>query len=187
MYVCNRPGLSRFRVSRRCGPVVAAIVLWLVSPAFADAVAVSNESGSPELRATGMTFVGSRGASSELVLRAHVATFRPDRNVAHLVTVHAVFTDDEDGDSFEMTCAKADLNIETNDFRAEGDVQGATADGQKYKASWVEYEHEAGLLHTSAPVEMVDETGSYRGDGFRYHVRERKFQLLGHVSVEQLP
>ena len=43
----------------------------------------------------------------------------------------------------------------------------------------------AGLLHTAAPVVMVDRTGTFRGDGFRYYVHERKFHLLGNVSVEQ--
>jgi LPS export ABC transporter protein LptC len=132
-----------------------------------------------------MTFVGSRGSTSELVLHSRTATFRPDHDRALLEDVRAIFTDDDAGDSFELTCARADLDIETNDFRAEGDVRGVTADGQRYSAPWVEYDHEAGVLHTSAPVAMIDGTGIYRGDGFRYDVRERKFRLLGNVSVEQ--
>jgi LPS export ABC transporter protein LptC len=143
--------------------------------------------GSPELRATGMTFVGSRGSTSELVVHSQAATFHPDRDIAHLVDVRAVVTDDDEGDSFEMTCDRAELNIETNDFHAEGRVRGTTADGQHYSAAWVEYDHEAGLLHTTAPVMMVDRTGTFRGNGFRYHVHERKFHLLGNVSVEQNP
>ena len=145
------------------------------------------DGGSPELRATGMTFVGSRGSKSELVLHSKTATFRPDRDIAHLVDVRAVVTDDDEGDSFEMTCDRAELNVETNDFRAEGHVRGTTADGQHYSTPWVEYDHEDGLLHTTASVVMVDDTGTFRGDGFRYHVRERKFHLLGNVSVEQNP
>jgi LPS export ABC transporter protein LptC len=145
----------------------------------------SADGNSPELLATGMTFVGSRGSTSELVLHSRTATFRPDRDVAHLFDVRAVVTDDDEGDSFEMTCDRAELNIETNDFRAEGRVRGTTADGRRYSASWVEYDHEAGLLETAAPVVMVDRTGTFRGDGFRYFVRERKFHLLGNVLVEQ--
>ena len=138
-----------------------------------------------ELRATGMTFVGSRGDRSELVLHSEVATFFPDRDLADLEIVRAVVTDEDDGDSFRMTCERAELNVETNDFRAEGQVRGTTADGQRYSAPWVEYDHEAGLLHTSAPIQMVDDTGSFRADGFRYEVNERKFRMLGNVSVKQ--
>jgi lipopolysaccharide export system protein LptA len=32
---------------------------------------------------------------------------------------------------------------------------------------------------------MVDDSGSFRGDGFRYHVRDQRFKLLGNVRVEQ--
>ena len=145
----------------------------------------SADGGSLELRATGVTFVGSRGSTSDLVLHSRTATFRPDRDIAHLVDVRVVVTDDDEGDSFEMTCDRAELNIETNDFRAEGRVRGTTADGEHYSAPWVEYDHEAGLLEAAAPVEMMDRTGTFRGDGFRYFVRERKFHLLGNVSVEQ--
>jgi LPS export ABC transporter protein LptC len=143
------------------------------------------DGGSPELRATGMTFVGSRGSTSELVVHSEAATFHPDRDIAHLVDVRAVVTDDDEGDSFKMTCDRAELNIETNDFRAEGRVRGTTADGEHYSASWVEYNHEAGLLETAAPVVMIDRTGTFRGDGFRYFIHERKFHLLGNVFVEQ--
>jgi len=184
----TRASLRRGRLAR----LVLVAVLAAASVPFPLAVAASErrseesaDGGSPELRATGMTFVGSRGSNSELVLHSKTATFRPDRDIAHLVDVRAVVTDDDKGDSFEMTCDRAELNIETNDFRAEGRVEGTTADGQHYSAPWVEYDHEAGLLHTSATVVMVDQTGTFRGDGFRYYVRERKFHLLGNVSVEQ--
>jgi LPS export ABC transporter protein LptC len=183
-----RASLRRGRLPR----IALIAALAAVSLAFPLAVSASDrpseepgDGDSPELHATGLTFVGSRGANSELVLHSRTATFRPDQDIAHLVDVQAVVTDDDKGDSFEMTCDRADLNIETNDFRAEGRVRGTTADGQHYSAPWVEYDHEAGLLHTSATVEMVDQTGTFRGDGFRYYVRERKFHLLGNVSVKQ--
>jgi lipopolysaccharide export system protein LptA len=51
----------------------------------------------------------------------------------------------------------------------------------------VRYEHEEGVLYTDAPARMVDGAGSFRGDGFRYDVRERRFKLLGDVRVEQAP
>ena len=45
------------------------------------------------------------------------------------------------------------------------------------------------MLHEAEtpPVVVIDETGSFRGDGFRYHVKERRFQILGNVRVEQGP
>jgi LPS export ABC transporter protein LptC len=172
---------------------VSALVLALLcfaSSGAAVAGATSERAASDhetELRATGMTFVGSRNDRSELVVHSEVAVFFPDRDLANLEVVRAVVTDEEDGDSFQMTCERAKLNVATNDFRAEGQVRGSTADGQRYAAPWVEYDHAAGILHTDAPVRMVDDTGTFSSDGFRYHVNERKFQMLGNVSVEQNP
>ena len=59
--------------------------------------------------------------------------------------------------------------------------------GRRYTASWVRYDHRQSLLYTDAPVTMEDDTGTFRGDGFRYHVKERRFHLLGNVSLEQTP
>ena len=165
--------------------LLAAPASTVVAAASADRTGDASAARETELRATGMTFVGSRSDRSELVVHSDVAIFFPDRDLADLEVVRAVVTDEADGNSFQMTCDRARLNVETNDFRAEGQVRGTTADGQRYSAPWVEYDHAAGLLHTSAPIRMVDETGTFSADGFRYHVDEKKFQMLGNVSVEQ--
>ena len=134
-----------------------------------------------------MTFVRSRGTTSELVVRARYALLWPDSDVAKLEDVQAVVTDEETGRRFEMSCDRAELNLETNDIKAEGNVRGVTSDGRSYSAPWVRYEHEAGVLYSDAPVVMVDDTGTFRGDGFRFHVEEGRLRLLGHVSVVQAP
>jgi LPS export ABC transporter protein LptC len=142
---------------------------------------------SAHLRVTGMTFVGSRGESNELVLRAERAELRPESNLAVLEDVHLSATDPNDERSFDVRCDRGELDVETNDFLAEGDVRGTTGDGQRYATSWVRYDHARGLLFTDAPVSMEDESGSFRGDGFRYDTRRRNFRLLGNVSVVQKP
>ena len=142
-----------------------------------------------ELRITGMTFVGSRNDVSEFVLRADRAIFKPETNLAELEEMEVTSTDGVDASdarrSFSVRCDRGELNVETNDFLAEGDVHGTTGDGRRYQAPWVRYNHEEQLLYTDAPVEMQDDTGSFRGDGFRYYVKERRFRLLGNVSLVQ--
>ncbi len=134
-----------------------------------------------------MTFVRSRGTTSELVVRARYALLWPDSDVAELEDVQAVVTDEETGRRFEMSCDRAELNLETKDIKAEGNVRGVTSDGRSYSAPWVRYEHEAGVLYSDAPVVMVDDTGTFRGDGFRFLVEEGRLRLLGNVSVVQTP
>lgn len=172
------------------GVVGAACALLLGAAAGRATEANEGVAGSPdpeELRAVGTTYVGARSETSELVLKSRFAKFYPSRDFADLSEVRAVFTEDGDGENFVMTCDHAELDVETNDFRAEGQVRGTTSSGQKYAAPWVEYDHEKGLLHTDAPVVMVDDTGTFRGTGFEYRVDDRSFKLLGDVSVVQDP
>ncbi len=143
--------------------------------------------GAPGLRITGMTFVGSRGSDSELVVRATSALFHPDSGVADLDDVRATVPDGEKGESLAMSCDTAELNVETNDFTATGNVEGVTGNGRRYSAPWVRYNHESSMLLTDAPVTVVDATSTLRGDGFRYYIDERRFELLGNVTVVQEP
>ncbi len=158
-------------------------VVGLLGPTPAS----SASEGASVLEVTGMTFVRSRGAASELVVRARYALLWPDSDVAKLEDVQAVVTDEDTGRRFEMSCDRAELNVETNDIKAEGNVRGVTSDGRSYSAPWVRYEHEAGVLYSDAPVVMVDDTGTFRGDGFRFLVEEGRLRLLGNVSVVQAP
>ena len=142
---------------------------------------------SSKLHVTGMTFVSSRGSASELVLVAQRAELRPGTNLAVLDDVHVSAMDPDQARSFDVRCARGELDVETNDFLAEGDVHGTTGEGQRYQTAWVRYDHSRGLLYTDAPVAMEDGSGSFRGDGFRYNTRKRSFRLLGNVSVVQKP
>lgn len=173
-------GDGRTRVA--VAAVTAALLCAAAIPQRARAAAEATS-----LEVQGMTFVGSRAGVREVVLRSHTASLRPEKNLAELIDVRAFVTEDDAGRSFSMTCTRVELDIESNDFLAEGDVRGETADGQRYAAPWVRYAHEKGLLYTDAPVEMNDSHGSFRGNGFRYHVHERRFELLGDVRVEQRP
>ena len=182
--VANRRDDRRagWRPGRRSGLAATLGLAAALSPHTAAAAPPTTS-----LQVTGMTFVGSRAGEREVLLRSRVAWLRPETNLAELRDVSAVVSEPERGRSFAMTCDRVELDIETNDFLAEGLVRGETGDGQRYSAAWVRYQHQGGLLFTDAPVTMHDARGSFRGDGFRYHVHERRFELLGNVRVEQRP
>ncbi|MDJ0851218.1 MAG: LPS export ABC transporter periplasmic protein LptC [Myxococcota bacterium] len=147
--------------------------------------ALGNLAGDLHLR--GMTFVGSRGDVTEFVLRAREALFRPDTNIAELEDVHVNGSESVPEERFVVQCARGELNVETSDFYAEGDVLGTTHDGKIYRAPWVRYDHEEALLFSDAPVTLEEPDGTFRGDGFRYHIKDRNFRLLGNVSMVQTP
>jgi len=169
--------MARFRFSRTVAIAAGSLLI----------AGYSSAEDSPGLRVSGMTFVGSRGDQSELVVRSETAFFHPDTGLANLEVVRALVSDARKGESFQLQCDRAELDIETNDFTATGNVRGLTGDGQRYSAPWVRYEHASSTLSTDSPVTVVDSGGTFRGDGFRYHIDERRFELLGNVVMEQTP
>jgi LPS export ABC transporter protein LptC len=167
--------------------VLGALALSLAALSLAGVPAARAAApSSPVLHITGMTFVGSKGSQREMVVRSRSAELRTDEGVARLEGVEALVSDPNDAQRrFTLRCDRAEFHLDSNDFLAEGDVQGETSDGQRYEAPWVRYDNDAGLLSTDAAVRVEDASGTFRGDGFRYHLKERRFELLGNVRVEQ--
>jgi len=135
----------------------------------------------------GMTFVASEASSNEFILRADIAHFYPDRQVADLEIVHVEVAPGSDRVGFEMRCDVGQLNLSTQDFVAEGNVVGTIEGGRRFEALWVVYDEAKGVLYTDEPVLIVDQDGRYRGGGFRYFVNEQRFRLEGGASVVQDP
>ena len=166
----------------RGGVQRAALVLGLLMVAAGAAWA-----GSPQLDVTGMTFVASRGERTELIVRAARANYLTDTDLAQLEEVHATAESKDGKRVVDLTCERGQLNLASNDFRAEGNVTGSTDSGRRFAAPWVEYDHETGILFTDAPVLITEGAVTFRGGGFRYYVRERRFVLKGGASVVQQP
>src|SRR5262245_13852008 len=95
----------------------------------------------PILHVTGMTFVGSRDSAREILVRSERAKFHTDTKVAELEGVRAEVSEGGDNKRFSMTCERAELDLQKNDFRAEGNVEGRTDEGQRVFAPWVRYDH----------------------------------------------
>jgi len=156
---------------------LTATVLSVARPAAAEA---------PVLDIVGMTFITSRGDSNEIVLESRSARFDTARQLAFLETVHAVVSPSDEHEGFEMTCERGVLDLASNDFRFRGNVNGRTEDGRRFTADWVRYKNAEGLLYTDDSVLITEASGtSYRGGGFRYYVKERRFRLLGGATLVQ--
>ena len=164
-------------IAGRFVPAVAAAIL----------VAGTSTADSPVLDVDEMTFVASRGSSNELVLHAARARFDTEDERVYLEEVQARVEPGSKAGYFEITCDEGELDLATNDFEARGNVRGRTEGSREFSATWVKYDHEAGLLFTNAPVLISEDAIKYRGGGFQYYVREHRFRLLGGASVVQEP
>ena len=149
--------------------------------------AASAEPRSPTLDLSKMTFVASQGGESEVTVWADRARFDTAGDVAALSEVRATVSGQNEEVYFEMTCDRGELDVATNDFLAEGKVDGSMGRGMRFVVDWVRYDHAKGLLYTDAPVVITEEVGTYRGGGFRYDVESRRFRLLGGASMVQEP
>ena len=134
-----------------------------------------------------ITLVASRAGERELLLRSRRASLDPATRRARLWDVSAEVVDAGEDRRLRIECDRAEVEIETQNFRAEGRVRGDTGEGQRFSTDAVHYDHASEVLSSDSAVELIDATGSLRGDGFRYHVAERRFELLGNVRVEQDP
>jgi LPS export ABC transporter protein LptC len=168
-----------------------AVLLLLAVPLVAWPIAAQEEPAldkeEPVLELFGMTYVASQGAANELVLDAEHARYRAGVSLVHLEGVKARVAPGGGQPGFEMSCDEADFDLARNDLRARGDVRGRTRDGRRIETDRLSYRHDEGVVATDAPVVIREAGGTYRGGGFRYHVRDGNFQLIGGASLEQQP
>jgi LPS export ABC transporter protein LptC len=143
-----------------------------------------DEPVSQTLVVSDMTFVGSRDSRADVVLTARRARFDHARALAHLEDVEVHVSGEGQG-GFEMACDRADYFVDTSDFVAEGHVSGRTQEGREFRTAQLRYDHARGLARSDVPVVIDDVHGRFRGGGFRYHVTEGRFQLIGGATVEQ--
>jgi LPS export ABC transporter protein LptC len=162
----------------------AAGACVLIALGIADA-ARSGEVASPALELESITFVSSQGAENEVVLTAERARIETGERVAHLDNVHVLLATARRIPGLDMRCEQGTVDIETSDFDARGKVRGTTGDGRRFRTEHLHYADGPGLVSTNSPVVIQDETGTYRGSGFLYYVRENRFQLRQAATVVQ--
>jgi LPS export ABC transporter protein LptC len=138
------------------------------------------------LRFGGMTFVASRGDHTEILVEARNMLVPPGAQTASLEGVSLLINHPQSGKrAFEMTCDQGDLEVETSNFRAEGNVEGRTADGRLIYTPWLRYDSDRDVISTDAPVRIVDGRHRLKGRGFIYHVKDSRFVLKGGASIVQ--
>ena len=122
------------RLAGWIGPVVAGLALGV-------AVASQAAGGGSEAQGEGtvlvfrdMVFVGSRGATTEVLLTARVARLRPEENVAHLEDVEAHVSGTGEG-RLDMRCDRAEYFVDTYSRAdlAPASVLRRSSDGRKIR------------------------------------------------------
>lgn len=159
------------RMSSRTLLIFLLAAGWLAAPAYAEEAT--------ELALHRLTFVSSRANVNELILEAEEVRYVPATGIAGLERVRVQFAGEGGEMSFTMVCDRGELNLESMDFRAEGNVRARTADGVQISTARARYERETGRVTGSSPVRITRPNGIITGDGFEYDVDERRLRVLG--------
>lgn len=176
----GRPPAKQGVTRRRA--TLALVSMALLLPGAAERAPVGRATG---LAVTGMTFVQSQGETAAMVVEAERGRLDPESQVVHLEAVQTRVEGTAERSGFELTCDEGELVLDTHALLASGNVRGRTADGRSFSTSWVRYDPKRDLAYTDAPVEILEASGSLRGGGFRYYVREGRFRLLGGATVRR--
>jgi LPS export ABC transporter protein LptC len=148
-------------------------------------LAMPGRAAGPPMRLSGMTFVASSASVTEVRVQAESGVIDDTANKALLDTVQAEWAGADGKPSLELTCEKGELDLETNDLVATGDVHGLLADGRRFVGPSLRYDRARGVAYTDAPVEIIEEGRVLSGGGFEYHVRDRRLRFRAGARVEE--
>lgn len=132
-----------------------------------------------------LTYVDSRDSRRGVLLEAREARVLPQREQVLMRGVGMRLATEDAKGELSVSCDHGELDLESGSFVGVGSVRGKTPDGRRFETERLRYDHEAGTVTTDAPVVIRDATGTLRGGGFRYQVREGHLKLLGGATVEQ--
>jgi len=149
------------------------------------AVAGHVRAAGPPMRLSKMTFVALNENITEVRVDAASGVIDEAANKADLETVHAEWAGADGKLSLELTCERGELDLETNDLVATGDVHGLLADGRRFVGPSLRYDRARGVAFTDAPVEIIEEGRILSGGGFQYHVRDRRLRFTAGARVEE--
>lgn len=162
-------------------PWVLALVAAAALARSASAVDVGDLP--QQLDLTRLTYVDSEGKRRGVVLQAEEARVMPRTEQVVLKTVALELATADERGRLELSCEHGQLDLQKGDFVGVGRVRGLTPDGRRFETERLHYDHEAGLVTTDAPVVIRDKSGTLRGGGFLYQVREGRLKLTGGAQV----
>jgi len=163
----------------RCGLHIA-VALFVGCLLLGDSASAQTQaSAMSNVTLTGVTFVKTQNGVSHVLLRADQAEFDIAANKVHLQGMTVETKSDAGTKEFWMRCDRGVIELASGDFQARGNVRGQTLDGRTFRTESAEYDAEKALIFTDVPVLLTEVSGTLRGDGMKYWVRENRLKLTG--------
>jgi len=170
-------GPCRSRLTHRRSIVSLAVASIVLPGAAARAT--------PPMRLEQLAFVATRESTTEVRVEAVTGVIEEAIGKAILDTVRAEWSGADGKPSLAITCERGELDLDSNDLLASGDVRGTLADGRRFVGPWLRDDRARGVAFTDAPVQILEGARVLRGGGFEYHVRDRRLRLTAGAKVEE--
>jgi LPS export ABC transporter protein LptC len=131
-----------------------------------------------QVRLRGIAFQRFIGEQLEFEVRAAGGVFEPGRRSALLEDVQTRFRDAERGGDVRLAARSGDFDLDQRSFVLSGDVEGSTANGERFSTSQARYDQAAAKIVIDQPVTLQSGRVSSRGSGLVFDLASREFTLF---------
>ncbi|MDP3938911.1 MAG: LPS export ABC transporter periplasmic protein LptC [Deltaproteobacteria bacterium] len=131
---------------------------------------------------TNVKFVDSRQGKRNWVVQSRTARLFKDKNRAAFEGVHITFFA-RDGREMHLYSNSGELDTDTRDMTAAGDIRGRSSDGLEFFTSTLKYTYEKREITTGDPVKIVGSGFETEGIGMTVDVERETVELLNQVRA----
>ncbi len=131
---------------------------------------------------TNVRFVDTRQGKRNWVVQSRTARLFKDKNRAAFDGVHITFYA-KDGREMHLYSNRGELNTDTRDMTAAGDIRGRSSDGLEFFTSTLRYTYEKREIMTGDPVKIVGSGFETEGIGMTVDVDRETVELLNQVRA----
>ena len=133
-------------------------------------------------RLSGVVFESYALGSREVEVRAARAEVDSVKRVVRLERVRIDFMDPQRG-RVQVRAKRADFLLDSDDFVLREQVEGSTAEGERFSTAQVRYEQAAQRLWTDQPVRLYRDNLVVEGEGMEIDLSTRRIRLTGKVEA----
>ena len=123
-----------------------------------------------------------RQSTPAIAIRAARAEVDSVKRVVRLERVRINFQDPRHG-RVEVRANRAEFLLDSDDFILRDQVEGSTAEGERFSTAQVRYEQTAQRLWTHHPVRLYRDGLVVQGEGMEIDLATRRIRLMGQVEA----
>lgn len=131
---------------------------------------------------TNVRFVDTRQGKRNWVVESRTARLFKEKNKAAFEGVHITFFA-KDGREMHLYSNRGEMDTNSRNMSAEGDIRGRSSDGLEFFTSTLDYTYAKREIMTDDPVKIVGSGFETEGIGMVVDVENERVQLLNQVRA----